>query len=46
MSEAKAKMLQKSLTLLQKKLAVIEAKPSSSDIGMTWDEEDVQEMEA
>ena len=51
MSEAKAealhkaKMFQKSLIRLQEKFAEIEAKPSSSGIGMTWDEEDVLEME-
>jgi len=45
MSEAKAealhkaKMFQQSLTRLQERLAVIEAKPSSSNMGMTWDEE-------
>jgi len=41
----KARLLQKSLIRLQERLAVIEAKPSSSDLGMTWDEEDVLEME-
>jgi chromosome segregation ATPase len=52
MSEAKdealhkARIFQQSLTRLQEKLAVIEAKPSSSDPGMTWDEEDVLDMES
>ena len=52
MSEAKAealhkaKMFQQSMTRLQERLAVIEAKPSSSNMAMTWDEEDVLEMES
>ena len=50
MSEVKAeahkqaKMFQQSLSRLQEKLAAIEAKPVSSS-PMTWDEEEVQEME-
>ena len=48
MSEAKdealhkARIFQQNLIRLQEKLDVIEAKPSSSDPGMTWD---VLEME-
>ena len=38
-------MFQQSLIRLQEKFDVIEAKLSSSDPGVTWDEEDVLEME-
>ena len=41
----KARLLQKSLTRLQEKLAKIEEKPSSCPSDMTWDEDDVLEME-
>lgn len=39
----KANMFRQSLTCLQEKLAAIEAKPVSTS--MTWDEEEVQELE-